>query len=188
MQRQGFDYLNQDVDFFFTNGNREQFCQTVEDFHASLKEKIIDFRTSSNVVDIVLNLQTRGHLRVQFVFIRSQATASQVLNQFDLDLVQCAFTGAKIIGTLAFFQAARTKSFISYKISDDILDVPYYLDRCFKYMSRGFQWLVPAMYDENLSQMPMVFKKYNFDYAFNDFFKNVDVFRMQLKFLTLKRS
>ena len=135
MQRQGFEYLTQDVDFFFINGNHEQFCQTIEDFHVNLKEKIIEFRTNFYVVDFVLNLETRTHLRVQFVFTRSEATASQVLNEFDLDIVQLAFTGAKLIGTLAFFQAARTKSFICYKISNDIRDVPYYLDRCFKYMS-----------------------------------------------------
>lgn len=176
LQRQEFDYLNQDVDFFFINGNHEQFCQTIEDFHTNLKDKIIDYRTNYKVVHFVLSLQTRGHLRIQFVFTRSEATASQVLNEFDLDLVQLAFTGAKLIGTLAFFQAARTKSFICYKTSNDIRDVPYYLDRCFKYMSHGFQWLVPTTYDENLSQMPMVFKKYHFDYAFRDFFKNVDVF------------
>ena len=188
MQQQGFDHTNQDVDFFFIGDGYTSFLDAVNAFQESLRENIIAVKTNHRVIDIVLKLESRANLRVQFVFPRVKISSAQVLNEFDLDLVQVAFTGTKVLCTLAFFQAARTKSFICYKVSKDIRDVPYYLERCFKYINRGFDWLVPEAYDETLSEMPMVFREYNFDYAFNDFFKNTDVFNLQLNFLSIERN
>ena len=86
-------------------------------------------------------MKIRSKLKLKFIFITTNRNMSQILNGFDIDIVQVGFTGKQVLCTLAFFQAARTKSFIkfNYKLTNDIRDVGYYFFRCMKYLNRSFK-------------------------------------------------
>ncbi len=66
-----------------------------------------------------------------------------------------------------------------------MFDAPLYLDRCLKYTDRGFAWMAPIGYDHILAQKPLIAEKKTIDYAFNNFYYNVDYFRIQDRFLGL---
>ncbi|CAF3906681.1 unnamed protein product [Rotaria sordida] len=87
--------------------------------------------------------------------------------------------------TLGFHQAIATRTFINYKLTQHVHDVHLYIDRCFKYHSRGFTWLCPIKFHDLLVQKPLICASKTIDYGFNDFYFNVDSFRVQECFLDL---
>lgn len=182
----GFDHTEQDIDVFFIGATRSQFKRELTKFERTMGKKVIEKKEKSHMIEFVVNLQNRSPLKVQFIFNQFYRNVSKILSGFDIDIVQIGLVGEKLLCTLSFMQAARTKTFINYKLTNDIRDVPYYLPRCFKYMIRGFQWLMPKHYDENLAQMPMRFcNAAMIDYRFRDFHRNVDVFDIQWAFVSL---
>ncbi|CAF1348114.1 unnamed protein product [Rotaria sordida] len=87
--------------------------------------------------------------------------------------------------TVGFHQAIATRTFINYKLTQNVQDVHLYIDRCFKYHSRGFTWLCPIKFHDLLVQKPLICASKTIDYGFNDFYFNVDSFRVQECFLDL---
>ncbi len=86
---------------------------------------------------------------------------------------------------MGFTQAIATGTFICYKLTNDIRDAPYYVDRCIKYNCRGFSWICPIPYRHILAQKPLIAKGKFMDYGFQDFYFNIDAFNIQKKFLKL---
>lgn len=185
---QDYSYdINQDIDLFFIGDNRFEFEKETERFEREIKNKIVKRNNQRDVVDITVAFVNREPLKFQFIFNNKNENVSKVLTGFDMDIVQVAFTGTQLICTLPFVMAIKSQTFINYKLTNDIRDAGSYLHRCLKYMNRSFKWLVPIDYDEILALMPIQHYYCHFDYAMNDFYRNVDFFDIQSKFVCLIR-
>lgn len=184
----GFEDVNQDIDLFFIGKTKKQFETQVHKFELKFKNKIVKKRIRNHLNELIIKLTSRLQLKFQFIYNRINRTTSKILNGFDMDIVQIAYTGTNLICTLSFMSSIKTNTFINYKLTNDIRDVGYYLSRCFKYMNRKFNWLVPNEYDENLAQMPLAQTVCFFDYGMEDFYRNVDSFEIQSKFVLLMNN
>ena len=69
----------------------------------------------------------RSHLHaISSLSVERIITTLQILGEFELNLEQVAFTGARFLCTLAFFRAVRTDLFIYLKVWNDIRDILYH--------------------------------------------------------------
>ncbi|CAF2347481.1 unnamed protein product [Rotaria sp. Silwood2] len=181
---EGFDSSLQDLDVFWLGGSWNSFLNEINNFkqraHASI---LTEKNYYGKLIEFQLYIDQDHIIKIQFIFGREEMNLSFLLYTFDLDVVQVAFDGTKIISTLGFCQAIATKTFICYRLTNDIRDAPLYVDRCLKYNIRGFIWLCPMFYDQILVQKPLISAKKVIDYGFQDFYFNVDVFDMQHAFL-----
>ncbi|CAF3240874.1 unnamed protein product [Rotaria sp. Silwood2] len=181
-----FDSMNQDLDFFWIGDSWLDFVSQVDRFQRRCQAYIIEEKNFyGKVSEFVLSFEHHQKIRLQFIFGRPNCNISFVLNTFDIDVVQVGYNGLKLISTLGFYQAIATRSFICYKLTQNIYDVNLYIDRCFKYHLRGFTWLCPMDFDDCIAQKPVVSASKIIDYGFNDFYFNVDSFEIQKRFLDL---
>ncbi|CAF1345048.1 unnamed protein product [Rotaria sordida] len=180
------DSSGQDLDFFWIGGSWLDFRSQIDRFRRRSKSHIIqETNLHGKVIEFILCFEHQQKIRLQFIFGLVNSNASYILNTFDIDIVQVGYNGIKVISTLGFHQAIATRTFINYKLTQNVQDVHLYIDRCFKYHSRGFTWLCPIKFHDLLVQKPLICASKTIDYGFNDFYFNVDSFRVQECFLDL---
>ncbi|CAF1362859.1 unnamed protein product [Adineta steineri] len=184
--KNGFDSSLQDLDFFWLGGSLHLFENAIGRFKRMAYSKIVEERNVPGLLtEFLVDVKEKRKLRIQFIFKRKNINISSILYAFDIDIVQVAFNGFTVLTTHSFIEAFATQSFICYNLTNDIRDVPHYLDRCLKYTSRGFNWLCPILYNDSLAQKPLVRGRRLVDYSFLDFYYNVDTYHIQRTFLNL---
>jgi len=93
----GFDPVLQDLDFFWLGGNWICFINAVERFKRSAYRRIIKENRKRKVIEFVLFIEHDRCIRIQFIFARVNANIPFILYTFDLDIVQVAYDGKRII-------------------------------------------------------------------------------------------
>ncbi|CAF1202547.1 unnamed protein product [Rotaria sordida] len=150
-----FNTSTQDLDFFWLGGSWILFIKAIDRFKRKVQSRILEEKNIHGIlIEFVLSMKENHKLRIQFIFGRENSNISFILHTFDLDNVQVGFDGSKVVSvcqieqlsflfhlllkTLGFLQAVATRSFISYRVTNNNNDAIYYLDRCLKYNMRGF--------------------------------------------------
>ncbi|CAF3894819.1 unnamed protein product [Rotaria sordida] len=149
--RFSFSYIKHWINFssFVIAGGAVLNCLLIEGFDSSLQDLDVFWLGGSwkSFLNEINNFKQMAHAR-----ILTEKNYYGKLIEFQLYIDQDHIT-------LGFFQAIATKTFICYKLTNDIRDAPLYLDRCLKYNTRGFMWLCPMFYDQNLAQKPLISAK-----------------------------
>jgi hypothetical protein len=89
-------------------------------------------------------------IKFQFIWYDSMLKVENILHIFDLDCCQLAFNSKTLYSTYPFVQSLRTKTIINYKLVNDKNNLDFFKKRTIKYISRGFDLLVPKDFDESL--------------------------------------
>ncbi len=104
----GFDASLQDLDFFWIGGCRISFINAIERFKRKAFSQILEeTNTHEKVFEFVLLIENGKKIRIQFIFARWDANIPFILYTFDLDIVQVAYDGERIISVCwitSFFQ------------------------------------------------------------------------------------
>jgi hypothetical protein len=94
----GFDSVLQDLDFFWIGGCWISFMDAVERFKRKTFSQILEEKNMyAKVIEFTLLMENEKTIRIQFIFGRSDANIPFILYTFDLDIVQVAYDGERII-------------------------------------------------------------------------------------------
>ncbi len=94
----GFDSSAQDLDFFWVGGCWMLFIDAVRGFKRKASFRILEERNSHDkVIQFVVLVNNEMRIRIQFIFARFDANIPFILYTFDMDIVQVAYDGIRII-------------------------------------------------------------------------------------------
>ena len=145
--------LNHDVDLFAININYVEFQREIINFQRHLQDIIISVSKTKYVSTFCLFINNE-YIHIQFIWLCRYFNIDSILQNFDMDLVQCSFNPQKnIIKTsFAFIQFINTGYATIYSLlnSKSIINIKS-KSRLIKYINRGFHnWLVPKKLNLNI--------------------------------------
>ena len=102
---------------------------------------------NQTVGDLIREMQ---YVDLQFIYIKSNHSADNLLSNFDIDVVQLSFNGEILYCTIAALQAIRTSTIINYSLNNNEKEYGRLGVRINKYMKHGFRLLTPASFNIGL--------------------------------------
>jgi hypothetical protein len=94
----GFDASAEDLDFFWVGGGWMLFIDAVRRFKRKASSRILEERNlHEKVIEFVVLVNKGKRIRIQFIFARFDANIPFILYTFDMDIVQVAYDGERII-------------------------------------------------------------------------------------------
>ncbi|CAF1507444.1 unnamed protein product [Adineta ricciae] len=154
------DTHEQDINLIYPSASPTEFTEAVMQCIDNLRNNTLQYSKCQIIVEEIPMLRRYDiHLpcgiKLNFSYISSMEDGNNslchILNGFDIDICQVAYTGKQIICTFAFLQAIATKSFVVYSLHGAIRkDVCIRID---KYNKRGFSLLEPRNFDGNFTHL-----------------------------------
>ena len=113
----GFDTSSQDLDFFWVGGSCWiLFMNSIQRFKRNASSRILREKyLNGTAAEFVLSVKNEKQIRIQFIFARSNANIPFILYTFDLDIVQVAYDGERIISVGWVVCRNPFVTFFSYK-------------------------------------------------------------------------
>ena len=89
---------SQDLDFFWLQGTWRMFVEAIKRFEVLAGGHIIEkIHNNERIYDFILSFESGVNVKVQFIFGREKSGICFLLHTFDLDIVQVAFNGGKVV-------------------------------------------------------------------------------------------
>jgi hypothetical protein len=94
----GFDSSLQDIDLFWLGGSQTLFMNAVNRFKRKAQSILLEEKNVHGYLfEFLLEVGKDQKVRIQFIYGRERSNIPFILYTFDLDIVQAAFDGTKVI-------------------------------------------------------------------------------------------
>jgi hypothetical protein len=150
----------------------------------------IDLSLAANVIGFINEPKESKKLVLQFIYHPSISSIQSYLFSFDLDIVQAAFDGQKVLSTWSFIRAINTGTFICYNLTNNLPTLKQSVIRIAKYFQKNYKLLYPHEFVMRnfLSLEIHKLKNYQGNYYssnYHQFGQNNDYFQLQNKFFNI---